>query len=129
MWSINRKSRASSALRRVAWLALLVGGNMVQQAASQEQKAAGTFECLIQPNVVLKLGTPVPGLIGEMLVDRGVMVKKGDVLARLESSVEEAAMKLAQARSNNDAGVRSGHIKLGFQQRKFERAQQLRRND
>jgi RND family efflux transporter MFP subunit len=96
---------------------------------AQEQKGHSEFECLIQPKMTLKLGTPVPGLISEVLVDRGSVVKKGDVVARLESAVEEAALSLAQARAENKATVESSRAKLEFQKRKDERFKQLRHND
>ena len=108
---------------------LLVATAVPQSASAEEQKADGEFECLIQPKMVLKLGTPVPGLISEVLVDRGAIVKEGDVIARLESGVEEAAAALAKARAQNDATVRSNRTKVEFQRRKEERAKQLRRND
>jgi RND family efflux transporter MFP subunit len=81
--------------------------------------------CLIQPKMVLKLGTPVPGLISDVLVDRGVMVKKGDIIAKLESGVEEAAAALAKLRASNVSGVRSATAKLEFQKREMERKQEL----
>jgi RND family efflux transporter MFP subunit len=96
---------------------------------AQAQKAEGQFDCLIQPKMVLKLGTSVPGLLSEVLVERGDMVKKGDVVARLESGVEEAAESLARVRCENDATVRSSIAKLEFQRRKDERARQLRKSD
>src|SRR5258707_15487944 len=58
---------------------------IAQPAVAQEKAATEEFACLIQPKMVLKLGTPVPGLLSEVLVDRGTIVKKGDVIARLES--------------------------------------------
>jgi len=98
-------------------------------ASAQDRKAEGQFDCLIQPKMVLKLGTPVPGLLSEVLVDRGDAVKKGDVVARLESGVEQAAESLAKVRSENDAAVRSSEAKLEFQRRKDDRARQLRKSD
>src|SRR5262245_17621784 len=102
---------------------------IVPSASAQDQRAGGEFDCLIQPKMVLKLGTPVPGLIKEVLVDRGVIVKKGDVIARLESDVEEAAVALAKARAENDATVHANRAKLEYQKRREARANQLRRND
>lgn len=98
-------------------------------ARAQDLKPEGQFDCLIQPKMVLKLGTSVPGLLSEVLADRGDVVKKGDVLARLESGVEQAAEALAKLRSENDATVRSSMAKLEFQRRKDERARQLRKSD
>jgi len=107
-------------------LAILAGAGC---ADAQERKSQGQFDCLIQPKMVLKLGTSVPGLLSEMLVDRGDIIKKGDVVARLESGVEQAAVSLAKARAENEATVRSSVAKLEFQRRKDERSKLLRRND
>ncbi|MDN4988482.1 efflux RND transporter periplasmic adaptor subunit [Bradyrhizobium sp. WYCCWR 13022] len=96
---------------------------------AQERRPEGQFDCLIQPKMVLKLGTSVPGLLNEVLVDRGDVIKKGDVVARLESGVEQAAVLLAKARAENDATVRSSIAKLEFQRRKDERSKLLRKND
>jgi RND family efflux transporter MFP subunit len=101
---------------------------MVTGAAGQERPSSD-FTCVIQPKMVLKIGAPVPSLISEVLVDRGTVVKKGDVLARLESSVEEATLALAEARAVNDSSVVSGRAKLEFQKRKQDRAQQLRKSE
>jgi len=123
------RSRADGRTRRrwrSAIFFLVFATGIAQPARAVDQKkAAAEFDCLIQPKMVLKLGTPVPGLISEVLVDRGAMVKKGDVVARLESGVEEAAVALAQARADNEATVRSNLAKLEFQKRKDERARQL----
>jgi RND family efflux transporter MFP subunit len=106
---------------------LLVVTGIATPADAQEQ--SDKFLCLIQPKVTLKLGTQVPGLIREMLVDRGAVVKKGDVIARLESGVEAAAVLLAEARASNESSVRSGQAKVDYQKRKEERMKALRKND
>ena len=98
-------------------------------AAQEKDPEAGTFVCLIQPKMVLKLGTPVPGLISEVLVDRGAILKKGDVVARIESSVEAATVALAKMRAENDSAIRSGRTKMEFQRRKEDRTKQLRKNE
>jgi RND family efflux transporter MFP subunit len=98
-------------------------------AAQEKDPEVGTFVCLIQPKMVLKLGTPVPGLISEVLVDRGAILKKGDVVARIESSVEVATVSLAKMRAENDSAIRSGRTKMEFQRRKEDRTKQLRKNE
>ena len=106
---------------------LLVAISIATPANAQER--TDTFLCLIQPKMTLKLGTQVPGLIREMLVDRGAVVKKGDVIARLESGVEAAAVLLAEARAANESSVRSGQAKVDYQKRQEERMKALRKND
>jgi RND family efflux transporter MFP subunit len=110
-------------------LAFAVVAAPVAVAAQPSSADRNAFDCLIQPKMVLKLGTPVPGLISELLVDRGAILKKGDVIARIESSVEAAVVALAKARAENDASVRSSGAKAEFQRRKDERAKSLRRNE
>ncbi len=97
---------------------------------AQDQRVTDAgFECLIQPMMVLKLGTPVPGVIHEVLVDRGAEVKKGDVVARLESGVETAAVELAKARAENYTSVESARARLEFLERKSDRMARLRKGD
>jgi membrane fusion protein, multidrug efflux system len=125
---IEPKNLRLQLLRRLSMLSCLAVVT-VMAAPAQAQEQTDKFLCLIQPKMTLKLGTQVPGLIREMLVDRGAVVKQGDVIARLESGVEAAAVLLAEARAGNDSAVRSGQAKVEYQKRKYERMKELRKND
>jgi membrane fusion protein (multidrug efflux system) len=125
---IEPKNPRLQLLRRLSMLSCLAVVT-VMAAPAQAQEQTDKFLCLIQPKMTLKLGTQVPGLIREMLVDRGAVVKQGDVIARLESGVEAAAVLLAEARAGNDSAVRSGQAKVEYQKRKYERMKELRKND
>lgn len=115
---------------RWAFVVPLAALAIARPAAAQEATpGASTFTCLIEPKMALKLGSPVPGLLSEVLVDRGDLVKKGEVLARLESGVETTTVMLAKARAANNADVEAARAKLDFQTRKAARATELRRND
>ena len=115
---------------RARWLAIPIALAMGGPVAAADTKSdASQFTCLMEPKMVLKLGTTVPGLLSEVLVDRGTLVKKGQVVARLESGVEEAAVALAKARAANDATVQSDRAKLEYQRRKADRAGVLRRSE
>lgn len=66
--------------------------------------AAGSeLNCLIEPHVVITVTAPVNGLIESVAVDRGDLVKEGQVLAMLDSSVERAvgSVNHAQAELTN----------------------------
>jgi len=108
---------------------LLLGMAAAPWCASAQNPDAGSFECLIQPTMVLKLGTPVPGVLNEVLVDRGDVVKKGDVLARLESGVEAASVTLAKARAENESSIQAARARHEFQMRKADRMTKLRKSD
>jgi RND family efflux transporter MFP subunit len=99
-------------------------------ATGDEKKdPVSEFACLIQPKMVLKLGSQVQGLISEMLVDRGAAVKQGQVVARLESAVEEAELTIAKARAANDSTILSDRAKAEFQRRKEQRSMELRKTE
>jgi RND family efflux transporter MFP subunit len=69
---------------------LLVSSTLVL-AASED------FEGLIYPSEVVKVSSQVPGILEEVAVERGDLVKKGQVLARLKSGQEKASFELVRA--------------------------------
>ncbi len=58
-----------------------------------------TLDCVIEPSETVDVGSAVPGVVEMVRVHRSDPVKKGAVLARLESSVDKAALELARARA------------------------------
>ena len=62
--------------------------------------AAESFECIIEPYVDVEVSSPVSGVVETVEVRRGDDVKKGQVLLRLVSGVELAALELAKARAD-----------------------------
>jgi len=58
----------------------------------------GLFEGLIEPSEVVQVCSQVPGTLEMIMVERGDQVRKGQLIARLNSGVERAAVDLARAR-------------------------------
>ncbi len=71
--------------------------------APMAHSASQNLNCLIQPYVVITITTPVGGLLETVRVDRGDLVKEGQVLATLDTSVERAtgAVQHAHAELSN----------------------------
>jgi membrane fusion protein, multidrug efflux system len=67
-------------------------------ALAQAPARAG-MDCLIEPSLEVKLGSPVDGVIAEILVDRGAGVRRGQTLVRLNSQMETAAVDSSRGRS------------------------------
>jgi len=72
----------------------------------------GELECLVEPHVLVNVGSSVDGVLEQVLVNRGDQVRRGQVVARLQSGVEAAAAKLSEAR-------------VEFGRRKLERSESL----
>src|SRR3954467_2880418 len=83
------------------------------------------YECIIDPEQVGKLASPVGGVIALLRVDRGDIVRKGQVLGKLEDGVETAALALARARATNEYPTKSAETRLQFMHRKHGRIEAL----
>lgn len=77
---------------RVAMAAAFIG---LAAAPARAEK----YECLVEPYIESKIGVSIPGILDEVMVDRGDFVKKGQVLLTLQAGVERAAYELAKARA------------------------------
>src|SRR3954451_4022822 len=65
-------------------------------------------DCIMEPFVVSDLGSPANGILEEVLVDRGQRVRKGMVVARLRSDLEQASLELAKARAESGTMIELG---------------------
>jgi len=73
-------------------------------AQGSGDNAAGT--CIIKPHVTVQLGSAVSGMLSSTSVDRGDTVRRGQIVAQIESSVEQATLALDRMRASNDSAVK-----------------------
>ena len=83
------------------------------------------FDGLIEPYMVIKVGSGVTGILETVNVDRGDMVKKGQVLATLQSSVERATMELARTRAKLEASIKAKGARSAYSKRQQQRVAEL----
>jgi RND family efflux transporter MFP subunit len=72
------------------------------------------MDCVIEPSALIELGSAVPGLIAESYFDRTDFVNQGAVVARLESSVEEVTLAIAEQVANSSTAVNLRRITAKF---------------
>ena len=101
-------------------LALGLAALCPQGVAAEE-----AVDCLIEPKVTVSLSTPVEGVIEEVLVERGDFVERDQVLVRLESDVERAALSLAQSRVDASARLEQSRVNLEYAERTLAYVHQL----
>ncbi len=80
---------------------------------------------LIEPSLVVNVGSSVPGILKTVEAERGDMIKKGQVLARLHSGVERATMELARARTELVAAINERQAQVDFSLRRQKRYEKL----
>lgn len=74
--------------------------------------AAQPLGCLIEPERVAEVGSQVIGVVESVKVERGDIVRKGQILAVLRSDVERASVEVANTRSQTEAEIRSAEANL-----------------
>lgn len=56
------------------------------------------IDCLIEPNIIVELSSPVSGVLDTLTVDRSDEVRKGDLVATLKSDAEKVSVKTSEER-------------------------------
>lgn len=81
-----------------------------------EEEMLSTLGCILVPSKKVQISAPVPGVLDNVLVQRGDTIKKGNTLFQLKAGVEKEGVKLA--------GIRAG-----FAARKAKRNKALYADD
>lgn len=116
----------ASALATLLWFAVPPAQAEVGDTAPAHESPAKDLDCLIEPRALIKLGAPVPGIVSKVFVDRGDLVQAGQMVAEIDSRIEQANVKLQKARVENDFQIKSHRAKQGFLARKMARQELLR---
>lgn len=108
----------------------MLGGLVVLAAGVFAQTAVGqglSFEtdpvvsCLVLPWETVALAASTDGIVAEILVDRGDAVEEGQLVVRLNDSVQRAYLATVQARAENTTVVEQADIRLAIAQSTLER--------
>ena len=83
------------------------------------------YDGLIEPYIIVNIGAPEEGVVASITVDRSNIVKKGQILVKMESSVERAALEKAKASVTFEGEIRLQETQLAFAQRLYGRVKRL----
>jgi RND family efflux transporter MFP subunit len=103
-------------LRRTAFAALAMPLGMALHAQP--------LDCMIQPHQMVQVGTAAPGVIEHLAVERGDSVKRGQVVAQLNSGVERAQLLVAR-----DRAAQVGEVKAAVGSRELAERELVRAKD
>lgn len=104
---------------------LLLSSILPALPATGQPMSERAFDCVMDPSSTVALSSPVTGLIDEVLVERGDPVTRGQVVARLVSDVERAALGVLRTRAESDAAVEALEIQRALVQSRYDRVQTL----
>lgn len=86
---------------------------------------AGMVDCVVEPAQKVKVGSATLGILKDVAFNRGDAVKAGEVIAQLDSSVEDANVALARAQAGSLATIAAQRTRLELYKRRFDRQSQL----
>jgi RND family efflux transporter MFP subunit len=88
-------------------------------------RAQPPVACLIEPSKLAEIGSPVVGVLAQVLVERGDEVTAGQPVALLRDEVERAAVEVAEARAKAPADMRAAQATFDFAVARLARAKDL----
>ena len=94
-------------------------------ASHASAQSLGSLDCVIEPHEIVDVASRVDGIVDVLAVERGDMVAAGQVLAILDSGVEQAAVATARLRAKASAEVKASNISVDFAKRRRDRLETL----
>lgn len=95
------------------------------QTGTKASASPPGLDCMIQPHLVVQVGTAAPGVIQSVRVDRGDLVRKGQPVVLMKSDVERAALAVARERASQVGELKSARGATDLAEREAQRAAQL----
>jgi RND family efflux transporter MFP subunit len=86
---------------------------------------AADHDCMIEARQKVDIRSPVEAVIESVQVQRGDLVKKGQIIVTLESGPERAALNLAKSRATMQGELKSAEARVDLTRKKFVRAEEL----
>lgn len=83
------------------------------------------LDCVVEPSAVVQLGAAVPGQLASISFDRSDFVSAGDVMATLESRVEEANLAISEAVASHATALKLRRTSASFGLRTKDRNERL----
>lgn len=82
---------------------------------------AAEFDCQVEARRVINIGAPLEALISSVRVDRGDMIRKGEVLVEFDAGVEKATTDLARLRAEMKSAVDARKARADYAAVRHER--------
>ena len=115
----NGRDQLPMVLPAVLWFACLIA------LIASPPALAAELDCLVKPEMYVELSSPVESVMEEILVDTGDTITRGQPLVRLESSVEQARVRLAALHAELMSEIKNREEKLRYAKKYYRRMADL----
>ncbi len=117
--SVSFQERIKSHLPILFWVICLL-----MSSALSSLKAA-ELDCLVKPEMYVELSSPVESVLEKIMVEIGDTVARGQPLAQLEASVEQARVNLARLQAKSSSDIENRKEQLRYAKQYHKRMQDL----
>lgn len=107
-------------------LAAAMAGGRAQ--AAQPEPGSDVLSCLVKPKQVVQIGSPVFGMLAKVFVDRSTKVTENQIVAKLDTTVEETQLALDRFRASNTTAIDAAKTDLAWNQREMARREKIAGN-
>lgn len=119
----RQTKKADSALQSVAQGSVTEDENVVWEPVDGIENQ---FDCIVEPSEEVDVGAEMPGLLGDILVDRGDYIEADTVVAKLQTALQSIIVNTAKQKANSDIQIEMANERMVFSERKYKRALKLR---
>lgn len=117
---------------RTPWAGLALAASLPIAMATyaptvSAQSGTQPLGCIIEPQKQADVGSPLVGVVDDVMVDRGAVVRKGQVIATMRSDVERANVESARSRATADAEIHAANANREVAKIKMKRTFELLR--
>lgn len=96
-----------------------------QYVFAEQVAQTPSFDCLLIPEQEITVSSNESGVIENINIKKGDVIKKGDILITLESNVEKIMVELADLRRKTDFEITASKKNFDLAQSKFKRISSL----
>lgn len=116
-------------LHRLAVIARAIGAGLLSlclyTAPVGANESMTELDGMLEPDMMIDLASPVPGVVEAVHVDRADIVTRDQVVAELQDSVQQAQLRVAQTRAQLSGEIRAREASKVFAERRHARTDQL----
>lgn len=125
MWPVKAGSRMVATAAGLA----LSAASLLSPVSLAQDAGLPDVSCVIMPSLMVDVASSVPGVLSAVNVDRGHIVKRGQIVATLDSGVEQAELALAKARAGIVSEVKLNEVNLSYDERTRDRLSSLEKGE
>lgn len=112
-------------IRPLLALAVVVAALPAPLRAAEALFPETPLDCIVRPKAVIELSSEEEGVLTEILADRGQTVARDQVVARLESRMQQSALDLARIRAGNEAAIAASRARIAYRSDELDRMTEL----